>query len=223
MRNLTQCKTCLQPKDWCYCKNIRPIDCGLEFVILLHPLERRRRIASGRMSHLLLKNSHLAYGHTFSDDKVVKKLLSNPKYFPMILCLGNNAKNLSTMSNQEKKGMIPLDKIPLIFVVDGTWGTASKTVRLSTNLRLLPRICFTPERPSGFRVRTQPKENCLSTLEAIHQTIELLAGTRGFDVKSRKHDHMLDVFNGFVAQQADYVRNLKEKNGGLKPRKKKAA
>lgn len=223
MRNLSQCKACLQPKDWCYCSGIKPFDCGIEFVILLHPLERRRRIASGRMAHLMLKKSHLVGGHTYTHDKTVNLLLSNPKYFPMVMCLGNDAKNLSAMTKVQKKNLVTEDKTPLIFVVDGTWSTASKTVRLSENLKFLPRICFTPSNPSRFRVRTQPKENCLSTLEAIHQTIELFGDTRGFDIKSRKHDHMLEVFDAFVAQQAEYVKKLKASSTGLKHRKKKAA
>lgn len=178
---------------------------------MLHPLERRRRIASGRMSHLMLKKSHLAFGHTFDEDKKVNELLGNPKYHPVILCLGEKAQNLSFISEKEKKQICPRGKKLLIFVVDGTWGTASKTIRLSKNLRDLPRICFTPTTPSRFRVRRQPKEGCYSTIEAIHHTIDLLGESQGYKVKSRKHDRLLNVFDSFVAQQANYVSELKKR------------
>ena len=219
-RQRIRCAKCLQHNEWCYCSKLNPINCGIEFVILLHPLERRRRIASGRMSYLMLKESHLAMGHTFTDDRKVNELLQNPKYYPVILCLGEHSKNLNQISEHEKRNLCPPGKKLLIFVVDGTWGTASKTVRLSKNLFKLPRISFTPPHASTFRVRQQPKKECFSTIEAIHQTIELLGESQGFDVKSRKHDELLRVFDVFVTQQVEYLKDLKARLGSLQYRSK---
>jgi DTW domain-containing protein YfiP len=92
-----------------------------------------------------------------------------------------------------------------LFVIDGTWATARKTMRLSQNLRSLPQICFTPPGPSNFRVRKQPRPECLSTIEAVHHSIELLGESVGFDVKSRKHDQLLTLFDQFVDRQISYV------------------
>jgi DTW domain-containing protein YfiP len=68
------------------------------------------------------------------------------------------------------------------------------------NLKTLPRICFTPVTPSQFQVRKQPKPFCYSTIEAIHHTIELLGPSFGFDLASRAHDNMLEVFDSMVDQ-----------------------
>ena len=92
-----------------------------------------------------------------------------------------------------------------VFVIDGTWATARKMVRLSTNLHALPRICFTPPAPSNFRVRKQPKAECYSTIEAIHHTIELLGESRGFPVAERGHDHLLRVFDWMVTRQLEFI------------------
>ena len=56
------CTKCIQPDFSCYCKTIQPINCPINFVILIHPIEAKRRIATGRMSHLCLKGSHLIKG-----------------------------------------------------------------------------------------------------------------------------------------------------------------
>lgn len=192
----------------------------MKFVVLLHPLERRRRIASGRMAHLLLKNSHIITGHNYTNDPNVHELLANSGYFPVVLCLGDNSKNLNLISEEEKKKLCPPDRKLLIFVVDGTWGTASKTVRLSKNLCSLPRISFTPSHPSMFRVRQQPQKNCYSTIEAIHQTIELLGNSQGFDIQTRVHDRLLHVFDSFVIQQLKHVESVKQRLGGLQYRKR---
>ena len=214
------CKACMQPDSWCYCKLLEPFDCKMEFVILLHPLEKRRRIASGRMSHLMLKHSHIILGHNYSDDPNVNEVIADPKYYPVILHLDQNSIHLNSLSEDGKKTLCPPNKKLLIFVVDGTWNTASKTVRLSKNLNALPRISFTPNKPSRFRVRQQPKPMCFSTLEAIHQTIELLGDSQGFDTKRGEHHKLLKVFDSFVAIQADYLQALKDKTGTLHYRKR---
>jgi len=209
-----KCETCQQPSRWCYCTEIHPFNSGIMFVILLHPLERRRRIASGRMSHLMLENSQIVCGHDFSNDPKIDRWVNDPEYYPVVLSLGEGTKNLSLMTSDERKNICPPGKKLLVFVADGTWGTASKMVRLSKNLRHLPRISFDPPGPSMFRVRQQPKKNCYSTIEAIHHTIELL----GSDVDERKHDRLLKVFDHFVTQQLKYVQNLKM-NAGLTHRR----
>jgi DTW domain-containing protein YfiP len=89
--------------------------------------------------------------------------------------------------------------------MDGTWATARKMVRQSRNLHALPRVCFSLDRPSGFRVRKQPAAGCYSTIEAIHQLIELVGSLCGFAVASRRHDNLLDVFDKMVAQQLQFV------------------
>jgi DTW domain-containing protein YfiP len=91
--------------------------------------------------------------------------------------------------------------------VDGTWITARKTMQRSANLRNLPQICFDPPHPSRIRLRKQPKEYCFSTVEAIHHTIELLGVSFGFDTNSRRHDHLLEIFDQMVEQQIQLMQN----------------
>jgi len=111
---------------------------------------------------------------------------------------------------EERSALFPKNKKLTIFVIDGTWLTAKKMIKHSHNINQLPRIAFTPVRPSTFRVRKQPHENCLSTIEAIHHTIELLGPTQGFDVNSRKHDHLLDAFDSMVELQLEFIRQSHE-------------
>jgi len=216
-----KCRKCLQPERWCYCSQIVPFNCNITFVILIHPLELRRRIASGRMSHLMLEDSHLILGHDYSDDIKINQLIADPRFYSLVLCMGGNATNLSLLTEEQKKDLRPVGKQLLIFVIDGTWNTAFKTVRLSKNLRSLPRISFTPKKPSVFRVRRQPHAHCYSTIEAIHETIDLLGSSQGFD--GRQHDQLLYVFDSFVRQQIKHIQDVKELTGTLNYRRYKAA
>lgn len=199
------CTVCAQPNFGCYCAQVKPFDPNINFVILIHPIEFKRRIATGRMSHLSLKGSHLIKGQDYSDDSLVNQLIAETDYHSVILYPGLQSKNLSKISESEKSNLFPKDKKLRIFVIDGTWATARKMIRQSTNLKTLPRICFSPEKPSTFRVRKQPDDNCYSTIEAIHQTIELVGPTQGFHLTDRIHDRLLNVFGFMVQRQLDFI------------------
>lgn len=196
------CTKCFQRDQKCYCELVQPFDPGIKFVILIHPIEVKRKIASGRMTHLSLKKSELIKGENYTYNTRVNEILDDPLNQCMILYPGRNSFNIT---NRTDECRLSPDKKTVLFVIDGTWATARKTMRLSQNLRSLPQICFTPPRPSQFRVRKQPRPECLSTIEAVHHSIELLGGAVGFDVKSREHDSLLRLFDQFVDRQISYV------------------
>jgi len=196
------CTQCFQRDQKCYCELVKPFDPGIKFVILIHPIEVKRKIASGRMTYLSLINSEIIKGENYTYNNRVNEILDNPQNQCMILYPGRNSFNITNRADE--CGIKP-DKKTVLFVIDGTWATARKTMRLSQNLRSLPQICFTPPGPSNFRVRKQPRPECLSTIEAVHHSIELLGESVGFDVKSRKHDQLLTLFDQFVDRQISYV------------------
>ncbi len=192
------CRSCFQPGFSCFCAFVRPFAPNVEFVILTHPIEvKHRRIATGRMSHLILENSHWFMGHDYSEDEALNALLADPGRHCVILYPGARSVNLSHLSPEERFDLFPEGKLPTVIVIDGTWATARKMMRLSRNLHGLPRVGFTPTKPSDFRVRQQPSEECYSTIEAIHYTLELL-GDGG-----REHDHLLYVFDRMVNRQLE--------------------
>lgn len=201
------CNTCLQPN--CYCQHIKKFDAKIKFVILIHNLEFRRRVATGRMSHLCLENSSLIPGYTYTNHDAVNSIITDAKNYCVVLYPGAHATNLTSINGEQRSNLIPKDKQLVVFVADGTWSTASKMVRRSENLLALPQICFTPSKASNFRVRKQPESNFYSTIEAIHEVIELLGESRGFDIQSRAHDGLIYVFNKMVEKQLEYQNELK--------------
>lgn len=213
------CMTCIQPKFSCYCSYIQKFDAKIDFVILIHPIEVRRRIATGRMSHLVLKNSYLVMGQDYSQNAQVNQLLADPNRHCVILYPGRLSRNISGLTENERENLFPKHKRLTIFVVDGTWATARRTVRQSQNLHLLPRICFSPAKPSTFRVRKQPNPACYSTIEAIHHTIELIGATQGFETVGREHDKLLYVFDKMVELQLDFIKKSESKPGALRYRR----
>ncbi len=214
------CLACRQPNYSCYCAHIQKFNPFIKFVILIHPLEVRRRIASGRMSHLCMEDSELIVGGDYSENQRVSEIVNDPDYFPVILYPGVSSVNLTPLSFEERAQLFPKDKKLVIFVIDGTWNTAKKTVKLSKNLKGLPQICFSPPGLSNFRVRTQPKPECYSTLEAIHHLLDLIGNSCGFDTASREHDILLSLFDRLVSQQQAHVgkRQLRHSRKKIKPK-----
>lgn len=202
------CPTCRQPKSGCYCSQIHPFDPNIKFVILIHPIEEHRRIATGRMCHLSLKNSELISGHNFTHNSRVNEILNDLTLSPVILYPGKNSIDISLKSQNQT--VFQTGKKPVIFVIDGTWTTARKMIRLSENLHSLPRIAFTPTDPSRFRIRKQPNPSCYSTIEAIHHCIESLSGQVNFSIENREHDCLLNAFNYMVERQILFLKNLFE-------------
>lgn len=204
-RNL--CTQCMQPGFSCYCQHIQKFDAKIKFVILIHPIEMKRRIATGRMSHLCIENSELIVGQDYSQNKEVNTILQSPDYQPMVLYPGQKSLNLTHVNSLEKRNFFSSIKTPAIFVIDGTWATARKTMYQSQNLKVLPRIGFTPPGKSQFRVRKQPGVDCYSTIEAIHHTLELIGPAAGFNSNTREHDRLIYVFDKMVERQLEFVRD----------------
>jgi DTW domain-containing protein YfiP len=203
------CLQCLRSPLTCYCGSLQPFDPKIQFVILIHGREAQKRIATGRMAHLSLKNSLLVSGYDYSANAKVNALLADPQNHCVVLYPGEGSSDLTAMAPAERSALFPPDRKLVVFVIDGTWITARKTMQRSENLQRLPRICFQPARPSNFRVRKQPQENFFSTIEAIHETIELIGPARGFDTASRAHDSLLHVFDSMVDQQIELARGPK--------------
>jgi len=188
-----RCYTCRRSKPLCYCHLIKSFQSEPQFVILIHPVEFRRRVATGRMAHLCLNNSIMIDAASFGENTKLQGILNNPDHHCVVLYPGENSVNLSPLSVGERWELFPKDKKLVIIVIDGTWNTASGMMRSCEKLNNLPRVCFSPRQASRFRIRKQPKDFCLSTIEAIHECIDLLNVQA-----SSAHDHLLEVFDRVI-------------------------
>ena len=197
-----ECYSCRRPRAFCYCPLIEAFDSEARFVILTQPREAKHRFGTGRMAHLSLRNSLLVEGVDFSADDRSHRELHTPQGFPVLLFPGNDSVNLSRQSPQERLALVPAGGRLIVFVLDGTWKSVRKMLRLSGNVASLPKICFEPPSPSSYRIRRQPKAHCYSTLEAIHQVLDLFAPCTA---SRRPHDNLLMVFRSVIDRQSFYT------------------
>jgi DTW domain-containing protein YfiP len=200
------CFRCRRPRDSCYCPLIAPFESLPRFVILTQPREAKHRFGTGRMTHLCLNNSLLVEGVDFSRDERVGREIANPRSIPVLLFPRGDALNLSRMNPLERATLIPPDRRLVVFVLDGTWKSVRKMIRLSENLAGLPAISFDPPTPSNYRIRRQPKPYCYSTIEAVHQVIELLAPQQPDETRDAPpQENLLAVFRSVIEQQLTFT------------------
>ncbi len=182
----------------CLCGLIHPFDTRTRFVILMHPKEaRKQKSGTGRLCHLLLKNSRLHVGVDFDNDSEVCALIEDPNYTSVLLFPAPQAVNLSQDGYRSLTGH--QGKLQ-IFVVDGTWSLAGKILRLSENLRALPAVSFTPRQPSNYQFKKQPRAECLSTLESIHLLLEL-GQEQGVESADKAIEQLPKIFERLVQIQ----------------------
>jgi DTW domain-containing protein YfiP len=142
------------------------------FVFLMHPKEyKQEKAGTGRLTHLCLPNSEIQVGVEFDQHSAVQALLADPANFPVLVYPGENARNLSRgeLAPAELSG-----RRLVILLLDGTWSSTRKMLKLSPSLQRLPRIMFTPAGPSRYVIKQQPQDGCLSTLEATHEVLVAL-------------------------------------------------
>jgi DTW domain-containing protein YfiP len=199
------CPRCRRPHVGCYCALIEPFDSVPRFVILSQPREAKHRLGTGRMAHLGLANSLRFEGVDFSQHPLVNREIADPANAPMLLFPSRQAVNLSNLTSSERQRLTAAPRAPVVFVLDGTWKSVRKMMRLSDNLQRLPTICFEPPTPSAYGFRREPRPECYSTIEAIHQVIELFNDPNLKDPAARRHDRLLKSFHFMVATQLGFM------------------
>ncbi|MDD5673012.1 MAG: DTW domain-containing protein [Chitinivibrionales bacterium] len=161
------CYRCFWPKRLCWCSSISPIKTRTKIIILMHPKEYKQvKAATGRFAHLCLANSEIHTDVSFDANKPVQALINDPRYFPVLLYPCANALNLSD------KGFSPdfcAGRQLLVFMLDATWILAKRMFNRSPSLQKLPRLMFVPQEKSRYKIKKQPHDWCLSTIEAAHE------------------------------------------------------
>ena len=81
-----------------------------------------------------------------------------------------------------------------LVILDGTWDEAKKIYARSPILRRIPSIHLELEKRSEYVVRTQPSEKCLSTIETISHSLDILESDPSISVKLLSPLQMLCKF-----------------------------
>jgi DTW domain-containing protein YfiP len=196
------CMQCRRPKSVCYCEHLTRIDTQTKIVLLQHPRERDKAIGTARMASLCLPNAELHVGCDWENDKSIALALAHAQGNAALLYPGEDATDITALPRTA-----PLT----LFVVDGTWWQTRKMVRSNPKLAALPRVAFKPARPSEYRIRKEPTEQCVSTIEALMYVLGALEGN------PERFQALLTPFRAMIDAQID----CRERLHGARNRKRK--
>ena len=190
------CATCLRAQSACICRWISPVRSQAGLLILQHPLEVGNAKNSARLLHLCVTGSELAVGETFTVD-ALGGLLHAGGRTPVLLYP-------DTPGDPGLPAPPPMPSLPAasvrLVLLDATWRKSRKMLYLNPALQRLPRLALVDVAPSNYRIRKAHAPHQLSSLEAAAQALGQLEGLAGLS------GPLLDAFDGFVMQQAAFIR-----------------
>jgi len=160
-----------------------------QVTFLQHPRERHMPIGTARMAHLALQGSRLLDGVAFDDDPRVADLFADDSDVA-VLFPGPQARTLEAWPGPPPRKLV---------VLDGTWHQAAKLLRENPRLAALPRLAFMPPSPGRYRIRKEPRDECLSTIEAVGAILSVLEDDASLGAA------LMRPFDAMVETQLEYA------------------
>jgi DTW domain-containing protein YfiP len=188
------CPRCERPVRVCYCAHLTSVDTKTHVVLLQHPREEDMAIGTARMASLCLPNSELHVGVDFQTSPALRRALSDPDRPAALLYPSEGAIDVLT---EPPRGPITL------VVVDGTWWQARKLVRVNPEIAKLPRYAFRAPTPSEYRIRKEPDEAYVSTIEALVHVLGVLEGD------PEKLRTLLVPFRAMIDKQIEFAQTVR--------------
>jgi len=136
-------------------------------IVVQHPRERGMPIGTAHMARLCLPNAELHVG------VCVREMPG------LLRALADDSRPIGLLYPDAQARDIIADPPPgpvTLVVVDGTWAHARTLVRDNPELSSLPRYAFRPPAPSEYRIRKEPNEEYVSTIESLALVLGALEG-----------------------------------------------
>jgi DTW domain-containing protein YfiP len=192
------CYTCRKPALVCICALIQPVPTRFRIMILQHPMEARKTISTARIVSLSLPGSRLFIGVDFSQNAGLKRCLDDAPGPVYLVYPERGAPEVGDLAIAQAHWP---GVVPTFVLIDGTWAQARKIKNQNPILAALPRVGLAPDTPSNYRIRRQPRANCLSTVEATELLLSRLEGPRS------RYRPLLEVFERMIDRQLEFKKH----------------
>ncbi len=178
------CYRCDKVQSMCVCATLRPLPNTVGVHVLQHPAERRHPLGTVRLLRLGLASVHV---HVLALEG--KSATSPPVALPEgvgLLYPGPEARDLGTLSEE--------DQPDHLVVIDGTWAQAHRIFRDTPWISQLPCYRLATEQSGRYRIRAEPRAECLSTVESVVAALRCLQpDLPGIEMLDSAFDAMIDA------------------------------
>jgi DTW domain-containing protein len=162
-----RCPGCEIRRALCFCKLIPTITLQTRLIVLMHTSEEVLPSNTARLACRALTNSEIRINGRKQDRLSLTGLVEDGRS-SLLLYPSPFAQELTEEFVSRLKGPFNL------IVPDGKWRQTQKFTRREPALAGIPHVKVPEGAPSEYRLRTQPNENSLCTLEAIARAIGAL-------------------------------------------------
>jgi DTW domain-containing protein len=162
-----RCPRCEIGRPLCFCALIPQIRLRTRVIILMHTSEEVLPSNTARLAAKSLTNSEIRINGRKGDRLSTVGLLEEGRQ-SLLLYPSPHAAELGADFVSDLKGPVNL------IVPDGKWRQTQKFTRRESALAGIPHVKVTAGAPSQYRLRTQPNDQSLCTLEAIARALGFL-------------------------------------------------
>lgn len=161
-----RCPRCHVHVSLCLCSEIPSLVTLTKLVLIIHRIEHRKPTNTGLLASACLTNSEVWLRG--NSDATNENFALDRDTLPLLLFPGEGATPLEDFAGSPR----PISLI----VPDGTWRQASKVPRRVPALAKVPLVSLPKGPVSEYRLRHEPRDGGLATMEAIARAFGVLEG-----------------------------------------------
>lgn len=200
---LARCAACRMHATLCICALVPRLRTRTRVVLLVHYREARKPSNTGQLAARCVERGRVEIfgkrGQALEEPSVGDGEL------PLLMFPDEDAAPIARYAASER----PI----ALFVPDGNWRQASKVRRRVPGYGAMPCVTLPEAGPTAYRLRAEPREGGLATLEAIARALGILEGDAGPQTERA----MLAVFRVMVERTLWFRGKLRdhEVTGGI--------
>ncbi|MES3008491.1 MAG: tRNA-uridine aminocarboxypropyltransferase [Pseudomonadota bacterium] len=190
----TRCPRCQRPSLHCYCGQLPnpALQNHWPITILQHLQESRHALGTARIAQLGLTDCTLIVGNAETLQAGVAGHV--PEKSISLIYPGADSQPLSVLREQPPQRLL---------FIDATWRKSRRLLLESAWLAALPRYHLESPPPSRYRIRKEPHNDALSTLEAVVHALTFLerAGEGCVESGENQYTPLLLIMDGLIDEQ----------------------
>lgn len=173
-----RCKRCWIREEYCLCPYLPEVRPRTGLVLVRHQREAWKSTGTARIAHLALPQM---VGVEYGDDQE-----------PASRALAPHLEGAALLFPASDDAPVASPPLRRLIVLDGTWRQARRMARRLPGLLALPRLALPPKEEAVLRLRSSPRSEDRSTLEAIADALQLLEGEEVAEPLHRLHALMVE-------------------------------
>lgn len=179
------CAGCNRPERVCLCSALVPQSLPVQLVILQDTDESRHPLSTVPLLQRSFPQTRLLIGTVFSRNEVLGDIPAEDTalVYPSV--------------SKPPLAEADFPRLKQLIVLDGTWRKVRKMLLNNPWLEQLPHLSLQPTQPGRYVIRSSPRADGVSTLEAAVMALELLDGNKDYR-------NALKVLDLLVKQQQSF-------------------